>query len=63
MSHEGSETQPPDPPSPLTFLNKPIDSLGFTLLHVASAAAQKPVVRLLLCAGADPACRYVESAV
>ncbi|XP_028993233.1 ankyrin repeat and zinc finger domain-containing protein 1 [Betta splendens] len=57
VSHEGSETNPSDSPSPLTLLNKPIDSLGFTLLHVASAAAQKPVVRLLLDAGADPACR------
>ncbi|KAF3694930.1 Ankyrin repeat and zinc finger domain-containing protein 1 Zinc finger protein 744 [Channa argus] len=43
--------------SPLTLLNKPIDSSGFTLLHVASAAAQKAVVWLLLDAGADPACR------
>lgn len=44
--------------SPLTLLNKPIDSSGFTLLHVASAAAQKAAVKLLLDAGADPACRY-----
>ncbi|XP_037344817.2 tRNA endonuclease ANKZF1 isoform X2 [Pungitius pungitius] len=44
-------------PSPLPLLNKPIDSSGFTLLHVASAAAQKVVVRLLLDEGADPACR------
>ncbi|KAF7665206.1 hypothetical protein LDENG_00148850 [Lucifuga dentata] len=44
-------------PSPLALLNKPIDSSGFTLLHVASAAAQKGVVRLLMDAGADPACR------
>ncbi|XP_038141558.1 ankyrin repeat and zinc finger domain-containing protein 1 isoform X2 [Cyprinodon tularosa] len=43
--------------SPLSLLNKPIDSSGFTLLHVAAAAAQKAVVRLLLDAGADPACR------
>ncbi|KAM7407559.1 hypothetical protein PAMA_003332 [Pampus argenteus] len=43
--------------SPLTLLNKPIDSAGFTLLHVASAAAQKTVVRLLLDSGADPASR------
>ncbi|XP_068559623.1 tRNA endonuclease ANKZF1 isoform X2 [Cebidichthys violaceus] len=48
---------PSDVPSPLTLLNQPIDSSGFTLLHVASAAAQKAVVRLLLDAGADPACR------
>uniref|UniRef100_A0A3Q2ZK90 Ankyrin repeat and zinc finger peptidyl tRNA hydrolase 1 n=1 Tax=Hippocampus comes TaxID=109280 RepID=A0A3Q2ZK90_HIPCM len=45
-----------DTDSPLTILNKHIDSSGFTLLHVASAAAQKAVVRLLLDAGADPAC-------
>ena len=45
-------------PRPLTVLNKPVDSSGFTFLHVASAAAQKAVVRLLLDAGADPACRY-----
>lgn len=44
--------------SPLTLLNKPIDSSGFTLLHIAAAAAQKAAVRLLLYAGADPACRY-----
>ncbi|XP_047227102.1 ankyrin repeat and zinc finger domain-containing protein 1 isoform X3 [Girardinichthys multiradiatus] len=42
---------------PLSLLNEPIDSSGFTLLHVAAAAAQKAVVRLLLEAGADPACR------
>ncbi|XP_029386413.1 ankyrin repeat and zinc finger domain-containing protein 1 isoform X2 [Echeneis naucrates] len=44
-------------PSPQTLLNMPIDSSAFTLLHVASAAAQKAVVRLLLDAGADPAHR------
>nr|XP_033473878.1 ankyrin repeat and zinc finger domain-containing protein 1 isoform X2 [Epinephelus lanceolatus] len=56
-SQEQPESNPFDIPSPLTILNKPIDSTGFTLLHVASAAAQKAVVRLLLDAGADPACR------
>ncbi|XP_041806642.1 ankyrin repeat and zinc finger domain-containing protein 1 isoform X2 [Chelmon rostratus] len=56
-SGERSESDPSVVPSPLTLLNKPIDSSGFTLLHVASAAAQKAVVRLLLDAGADPACR------
>lgn len=56
-SRERSESNPTDVLSPLTLLNKPIDSSGFTLLHVASAAAQKAVVRLLLDAGADPACR------
>ncbi|XP_040004389.1 ankyrin repeat and zinc finger domain-containing protein 1 isoform X2 [Xiphias gladius] len=56
-SRELSESNTSDAPSPLTLLNKPIDSSGFTLLHVASAAAQKAVVRLLLDAGADPACR------
>ncbi|KAF6726728.1 Ankyrin repeat and zinc finger domain-containing protein 1 [Oryzias melastigma] len=44
-------------PSPLSLLNKPVDSSGFTLLHVAAAAAQKEAVRLLLDSGADPACR------
>ncbi|KAM4561241.1 tRNA endonuclease ANKZF1 [Fundulus diaphanus] len=43
--------------APLSLLNKPVDPSGFTLLHVAAAAAQKAVVRLLLDAGADPACR------
>ncbi|XP_068602379.1 tRNA endonuclease ANKZF1 [Brachionichthys hirsutus] len=52
-----SERDPSDAPSPLTLLNKTIDSSGFTLLHVASAAAQRAAVRLLLVAGADPACR------
>ncbi|XP_019945650.2 tRNA endonuclease ANKZF1 isoform X2 [Paralichthys olivaceus] len=56
-SGEQSVSSPSDAPSPRTLLNKPIDSSGFTLLHVASAAAQKAVVRLLLDAGADPACR------
>nr|XP_020450416.1 ankyrin repeat and zinc finger domain-containing protein 1 isoform X1 [Monopterus albus] len=56
-SQEGSETNPSDAPSPLPLLNNPIDVSGFTLLHVASAAAQKAVVRLLLDTGADPACR------
>ncbi|CAJ1079249.1 ankyrin repeat and zinc finger domain-containing protein 1 isoform X2 [Xyrichtys novacula] len=54
---QAKATDLPDDPSPLTLLNKPVDSSGFTLLHVASAAAQKAVVRLLLDAGADPACR------
>ncbi|XP_071323139.1 tRNA endonuclease ANKZF1 isoform X2 [Trachinotus anak] len=54
---EQLERKPSDGPSPLTLLNKPIDSSAFTLLHVASAAAQKAVVRLLLDVGADPACR------
>ncbi|XP_068185089.1 tRNA endonuclease ANKZF1 [Antennarius striatus] len=51
------ERDPSDAPSALTILNKTIDSSGFTLLHVASAAAQKAVIRLLLATGADPACR------
>ncbi|XP_035995342.1 ankyrin repeat and zinc finger domain-containing protein 1 isoform X3 [Fundulus heteroclitus] len=45
------------PPAPLSLLNKAVDPSGFTLLHVAAAAAQKAVVRLLLDAGADPARR------
>lgn len=57
-SHAVPQQQPPDGPSPLILLNKPIDSSGFTLLHVAAAAAQKAAVRLLMDAGADPACRY-----
>nr|XP_020515186.1 ankyrin repeat and zinc finger domain-containing protein 1 [Labrus bergylta]XP_020515187.1 ankyrin repeat and zinc finger domain-containing protein 1 [Labrus bergylta] len=56
-TREQSECKPPDVPSPLALLNKPIDSSGFTLLHVSSSAAQKAVVKLLLDAGADPACR------
>ncbi|CAL9690305.1 unnamed protein product [Knipowitschia caucasica] len=51
------ENQTSDVQNPLIFLNKPIDSSGFTLLHVASAAAQKTVVKCLLDIGADPACR------
>ncbi|XP_037542327.1 ankyrin repeat and zinc finger domain-containing protein 1 [Nematolebias whitei] len=54
---EKMESNPSTFPSPLSLLNKPIDSSGFTLLHVAAAAAQKAVVWLLLDAGADPACR------
>lgn len=53
-AEEGNKS---DAKNPLVFLNKPIDSSGFTLLHVASAAAQKRVVKLLLDAGADPASR------
>ncbi|XP_051937425.1 ankyrin repeat and zinc finger domain-containing protein 1 [Hippocampus zosterae] len=53
---ELSVSEAVDTDSPLTLLNKHIDSSGFTLLHVASAAAQKAVVRLLMDAGADPAC-------
>ncbi|XP_040057135.1 tRNA endonuclease ANKZF1 isoform X2 [Gasterosteus aculeatus] len=57
QSGERSESAPSDVPSPPPLLNEPIDSSGFTLLHVASAAAQKAAVRLLLDGGADPACR------
>ncbi|TSQ01585.1 Ankyrin repeat and zinc finger domain-containing protein 1 [Bagarius yarrelli] len=39
------------------LLNTPIDLDGYTLLHVASAAAQKCVVNLLLEMGSDPTCR------
>lgn len=47
--------------NPLSLLNEPLDSSGFTLLHVASAAAQKETVRVLMDAGADPACRCEKS--
>ncbi|TNN84472.1 Ankyrin repeat and zinc finger domain-containing protein 1 [Liparis tanakae] len=57
QSPDRPQSNPPDAPSPPILLNHPIDSSGFTLLHVASAAAQKAVVRFLLDAGADPACR------
>ncbi|KAM6934330.1 tRNA endonuclease ANKZF1 [Xenentodon cancila] len=56
-SREQSESNASVFPNPQTLLNKPIDSSGFTLLHVAAAVAQKAAVRLLLDAGADPACR------
>lgn len=46
-----------DDTSPLFVLNKPIDSSGFTLLHVVSAVAQQAAVRLLMDARADAACR------
>ncbi|KAI1898306.1 hypothetical protein AGOR_G00070960 [Albula goreensis] len=52
------ETQTPPPSSAL--LNRKIDSSGFTFLHVASAAAQRGVIRLLMDAGCDPACRDVK---
>lgn len=55
---EQSESNLCDASSPLTHLNAPIDSSGFTLLHVATAAAQKAAIRLLLDMGADPSCRY-----
>ncbi|KAK2850366.1 hypothetical protein Q7C36_009149 [Tachysurus vachellii] len=41
----------------IRLLNTPIDSAGYTLLHVASAAAQKHAVKLLLEMGSDPTCR------
>ncbi|XP_057709405.1 ankyrin repeat and zinc finger domain-containing protein 1 isoform X2 [Corythoichthys intestinalis] len=53
---EQSLVEAVDGTNPLNLLNKQIDSSGFTLLHVASAAAQKDVMRMLLDAGADPAC-------
>eukprot|EP00063_Salmo_salar_P046413 XP_014021248.1 PREDICTED: ankyrin repeat and zinc finger domain-containing protein 1 isoform X2 [Salmo salar] len=49
--------QAPAALSPLALLNQPIDSSGFTLLHVASAAGQKAVVKLLMDKGSDPACK------
>ncbi|XP_061579636.1 tRNA endonuclease ANKZF1 isoform X2 [Cololabis saira] len=56
-NQEQSESNASVFPNPQTLLNKPIDSSGFTLLHVAAAAAQKAAVKMLLDAGADPACR------
>ncbi|KAI5616362.1 ankyrin repeat and zinc finger domain-containing protein 1 isoform X4 [Silurus asotus] len=41
----------------IPLLNTAIDSAGYTLLHVASAAAQKYAVMLLLEMGSDPTCR------
>lgn len=41
----------------IQLLNTPIDSAGYTLLHVASAAAQKQTVNILLEMGSDPTCR------
>lgn len=57
---EHLESKLSDGSSPHTLLNKPIDASGFTLLHVATAAAQKAVIGLLLDEGADPSCRYKE---
>ncbi|XP_029966992.1 ankyrin repeat and zinc finger domain-containing protein 1 isoform X2 [Salarias fasciatus] len=56
-SPEQPEKNPLEMSSPISLLNKAIDSSGFTLLHVATAAAQKAAVKLLLDAGADPASR------
>ncbi|XP_077473452.1 tRNA endonuclease ANKZF1 isoform X2 [Stigmatopora argus] len=53
---EPSQVEAVDGANPLNLLNKNLDSSGFTLLHVASAAAQKDVIRLLLDTGANPAC-------
>ncbi|KAJ8352318.1 hypothetical protein SKAU_G00237940 [Synaphobranchus kaupii] len=60
---EGEGRRPPGDDQPLpssAFLNREIDSSGFTFLHVASAAAQRDVIRLLMDAGSDPACRDVK---
>ncbi|KAM6986726.1 tRNA endonuclease ANKZF1 [Aplochiton taeniatus] len=52
-----SSTSPaPGGVSPLALLNKPIDTSGFTLLHVASAAGQRGAVKLLMDAGGNPSC-------
>lgn len=54
--HRREKNTEEDPASQIAgLLNKPIDSAGFTLLHVASAAGQKSVIRLLMDAGSDPA--------
>ncbi|KAJ8405359.1 hypothetical protein AAFF_G00318320 [Aldrovandia affinis] len=47
-------------PSSSNFLNQKIDDSGFTFLHVASSAAQRSVVKLLMDAGSDPASRDVK---
>ncbi|XP_069792179.1 tRNA endonuclease ANKZF1 isoform X3 [Narcine bancroftii] len=39
------------------MLREPVDESGFTLLHVAAAAAKGPILGLLLDAGCDPALR------
>lgn len=54
---EQSDSHSSSGSNPLSLLNEPLDSSGFTLLHVASAAAQRATVRVLMDAGADPACR------
>ena len=46
--NDGSPSESPGVRSPLTLLNRPIDSSGVTLLHVASSATQRAVVRLLM---------------
>lgn len=60
---EQSDSHSSTLPGPLSLLNEPLDSSGFTLLHVASAAAQQATVRLLMDAGADPACRCEKSVI
>lgn len=62
-THQQSESHSPTVLGSLSLLNEPVDSSGFTLLHVASAAAQKATVRLLMDAGADPACRCENSVI
>lgn len=55
---EGGDDEEGTPARPSSaFLNREVDSSRFTFLHVASAAAQRNVVRLLMEAGSDPACR------
>ncbi|XP_067837297.1 tRNA endonuclease ANKZF1 isoform X4 [Heptranchias perlo] len=40
-----------------TMLSEPLDEAGFTLLHVAAAAGQRTVLRLLMDSGCDPVIR------
>lgn len=61
--HQQSDSRSTTVLGSLSLLNEPVDSSGFTLLHVASAAAQKATVRLLMDAGADPACRCENSSI
>ncbi|MBN3295208.1 ANKZ1 protein, partial [Amia calva] len=57
---EAEGSRPPgdvQAPTASALLKSEINPSGFTLLHVASAAGHKAVVRLLMDAGSDPASR------
>ncbi|XP_036401343.1 ankyrin repeat and zinc finger domain-containing protein 1 [Megalops cyprinoides] len=57
---EGTDDEPHGEAPPCALPHAQVDSSGFTFLHVASAAGQRDVVRLLMDAGCDPACRDVK---